>query len=300
MLKSEDVFMPKKAFVNFKDTTICIPNLAIHRNRDVNKGIELNPQIDMIPMIGQIYSDDKEYFTSYLAEQLEVEKQEILDYDINVYVNEPGQLVGLNNEFIKAPRIDNLSMAYSSIKALIESESDIGINLVTCFDNEEIGSTSKQGANSGLLEMVLERIFKAYDKTKEQYLRVLPNSYFISADGAYAIHPNKPDKNDPTNQCIMNEGLAIKMNANRSYYTDAETAAIFQQLCNEIDLPVQRYVNRSDMLGGRTIGSMMESHIGIKGVDMGAPMLAMHSAMEYMGTDDLLDSNEIFKHFFRK
>jgi aspartyl aminopeptidase len=232
-----------------------------------------------------------------LGNQLDVNPDSILDYDLSLYINEPGQFIGINKEIIKAPRIDNLAMAYASMMAITEDKRDKGINVVACFDNEEVGSKSKQGVDSSLLRTIMERIFHAYDKTTEQYLRVLPNSFFVSADGAYAVHPNHTDKNDPTNQCEMNKGVTIKMNANRSYATDTETAAVFQQLCAEIDIPVQKYVNHSDMLGGKSIGSMIESQIGIRGVDVGAPMLAMHSAMEYVGTDDLYDSYQVFKHY---
>jgi len=305
MLRSDDAFLPKKVITDFSDISLAIPSLALHRNRDVNKGVELKVQTDMIPMFGQLglVNDgeiDQDYFTTFLANQLDVSGDTILDYDLNLYVNEPGQFIGINNEMIKAPRIDNLAMAYTSMMAIIKSQREKGVNMVACFDNEEVGSHSKQGADASMLNTIMERIFHAYDKTKEQYMRVLPKSYFISADGAYAIHPNHTDKNDPTNICLMNSGITIKINANRSYATDTETTAIFQQLCDEIDIPYQKYVNHSDMPGGKSIGSMIESQIGVKGVDVGAPMLAMHSAMEYVGTDDLMDSYELFAHYFRK
>lgn len=296
MLKSEDVFEPKKLFFDFSDTYLMIPNLAIHRNPKVNEGVELSVQKELLPILGQ--TDGDETFLSYLAEKLDVPETEILDYDINVYINEDGIISGRGDEFIMAPRQDNLSMAYTSIRSIIESESDHGINMAVCFDNEEVGSLSKQGAMSHLLGNVMERIFIAYDKEKEQYLRVLPHSFMISADGSYAVHPNRDDKNDPTNLCKMNGGLTIKISASKNYATDTETAAIFKQLCTSAGVETQEYVNHSDARGGKTIGSIVESFIGVKGVDVGPAMLAMHSAMEYVGVEDLYDAYQVFKHFY--
>lgn len=297
MLKSDNVFEPEKRFFDFSDSYLMIPNLAIHRNRKVNEGVELSVQKELLPILGQ--TKDDETFMTYLAEKLNVSESDILDYDINVYVNEDGAISGRGDEFIMAPRQDNLSMAYTSIQSIIESESDHGINMAVCFDNEEVGSLSKQGAMSQLLGSVMERIFLAYDKNKEQYLRVLPHSFMISADGSYAVHPHRDDKNDPTNLCKMNSGLTVKISASRNYSTDTETAAIFKQLCEQADVPVQDYVNHADVRGGKTIGSIVESLIGVKGVDVGPAMLAMHSAMEYVGVEDLYDAYRVFKHFYR-
>lgn len=300
LTKSDNPFKPVKHIIDLKELNLSMPNLAIHRNREVNKGFELNVQKHMLPILGQDTEDMKLTLKKVIADEIKVDEDDILDYELTVYINEPGKFVGYNKEFIKAPRIDNLAMSYASIKAMIEEESNMGVNVVVCFDNEEIGSNTKQGADSLLLDNILERIFMAYDKTKEQFLRVLPESFFMSADGATGTHPYFPEKHDPTNPCVPNKGIVIKLSSSKKYASDAETSAIFKQLCGEIGVETQNFVSRSDMLSGRTIGSMTESIIGVKGVDIGLPVLGMHSAHEHMGVDDFYDMYNIMKHFYTK
>lgn len=299
-IKSDDVLKPTLRYIDIKKPIMTIPNLAIHMNREVNKGVELNKQKDMIPIIGQVADEiDKEKFLmDMLAEALKVKVEDILDFDLHIYLAEKGTLIGVDESMISAPRMDDLAMAYASIEALIRSNSNNGINISVCYDNEEVGSTSKQGADSKLLSIICQRIFTAYNKIPDQLYRVLPESLIISADAAHAVHPNLPEKNDPTNKAIINKGIVIKMNANKNYGTDCETSAIIRQLCEKAEIDVQTYVNRSDQVGGKSLGPIIESQLAIKAVDIGIPMLAMHSAREVIGAKDLLDSIKLFETFY--
>jgi aspartyl aminopeptidase len=217
-----------------------------------------------------------------------------------MYVTEKAQIIGLNNEFISSPRIDNLSMVFSSIESIIDSENDNSINIAACFDNEEIGSTTKQGADSTLLFQILERICLSLSKSKEEFYSILNNSFLISADGAHALHPNAPEKNDITNLPIVNKGIAIKYSAKQSYATDSISSSIFKQICTKADVSCQNFVNRSDQPGGKTLGPIANKYLAIKAIDVGVPMLSMHSTRELMGVTDLTDSIKIFTTFYNK
>lgn len=299
-LKSQHPMKPEIRYIDFKKPVLTIPNLAIHMNREINKGVELNKQKDVLPMIGQINEElEKEnYLGKEIAKLLDVNVKDILDYDLFVYLAERAQLIGVNEEFISSPRLDNLSMVYASIISLIHSSNEDSINIAVCFDNEEIGSRTKQGADSLLLNNILERISLGLNKTMPQHYRMFEDSFVISADAAHAVHPNSPEKHDPTNKPCINKGVVIKLSSNQSYMTDCESTAIFQQICEKASVPYQKFVNRSDSVGGKTLGPISTSYLPIKGVDVGVPMLAMHSVRELMGTDDLYDMVKVFNCFY--
>ncbi len=300
VLKSDDILNPKIAFVDLKKTILTIPNLAIHMNRKINEGVALNPQIDLLPVLGLI---DKQcqtdgYLVRLIAQELQVEASDILDFDLFVYLAEEGALIGVEEELISAPRLDNLSMVYASIEALINSGHEKGINLAVCFNHEEVGNTSIEGADSTLLAMITERIMMGYNKTKDQYYRMLDHSFMISADAVHAHHPNLSEKSDPTNKVLMNKGVTIKGSAGKSYSTDSESAGVFMQLCLQAQVPVQRFSNRSDQPGGKTLGPVANKYLPISTVDVGLPMWAMHSAREVVGVSDFYDMMKVFNTFY--
>lgn len=287
-IRSNDLFQPKIVYIDLKQPLLTIPNLAIHMNREVNKGVELNRQSDTIPVIGLMNEslNKDHFFMDYLAKHLNVEVKDILDFDLYIYNIEEGCMVGMNQEFISAPRLDNLTSCYALIESLIHGSRKNDVNFIALFDNEEIGSKTKQGADSNLLNVVLEKICDGLSYNHMQYCDAVLNSVLVSVDVAHAIHPNRSEKSDPTNKVKLNEGFVIKLNSNQKYATDTEAIAIVQQICDAKEIPYQKYVNRSDIAGGGTLGSITSSWLPMKTVDMGIPMLAMHSSRETMGSKD--------------
>lgn len=300
VLKSEDVFKPKTAFVDLKKTVLTIPNLAIHMNSKINDGLALNPQIDLMPVLGVIDSscETEGYLVKLIAKELQVDPSEILDFDLFVYLAEEGTLIGLDESLISAPRLDDLAMVYSSIEALIQTKYNNGVNIAVCFNHEEVGNTSIEGAESNLLAIITERILMGSNKTKEQYYRILDQSFMISADATHAHHPNLSEKGDVTNKVLMNKGITIKNSAKKNYGTESESAGVFIQLCNKALVPVQRFANRSDIAGGKTLGPIVSKYLPIKSVDVGLPMWAMHSSREVVGVKDFFDMLRVFQTFY--
>jgi aspartyl aminopeptidase len=299
-IRSTNPLDPIIKTVDFNRPFLTIPNSAIHLNPDLNKGLEYNKQNHFQPIMSTIDGDTvvENFMVHQIAQQLEVDPTEILDFDLHIYLAEPATLIGINQKLISSPRLDNLAMVYTSLRALCDSTTKTGISMAVCFDHEEIGSRTKQGGQGALLQMVLQQVMQAKEKIEFNWLRALQNSLVISADATHAFHPNYPEKSDETNQPQLNKGIAIKYSGNKKYATDSETAAIIKQLCEKAEIPYQTYVNRSDILGGSTIGPMVESLTGIKTVDIGPPMLAMHSAREVMGLDDFYDAMTLFKTFY--
>ena len=276
----------KPVLINVDRDLCVIPNLAIHMNRDANNGIKYNPQKDMIPLFGEIYSKDK--FKEIIAKEAGTDAETIISTDLFVYNRELGTIWGADNEFISAPRLDDVMCAYSCINALIKSKetNKESVNVCAVFDNEEVGSTTKQGADSSFLADVLSRISMCKGKDNEDFVRSCASSFMLSADNAHAVHPNYKEKADPTNRPYMNKGIVIKYNANQKYTTDAVSAAIFKEICKKAEVPVQSYVNRSDIPGGSTLGNISNSHISLNTVDIGLAQLAMHSPYETAGIKD--------------
>ncbi len=284
--------------VNIKKDLLVIPNVAIHMNRTVNSGMEYNAQTDMLPLFAQ--ADTKKHFMNLIAKSAGVKAEEILGHDLFLYVRDKGRVIGSDGEYILSPRLDDLQCAYSSLTALLESEPQTYINVCAVFDNEEVGSGTRQGADSTFLSDVLSRIGEALGK-KDSWLRQkITDSLLVSADNAHAVHPNHPEKADPTNRPFINGGIVIKYHGSQKYTTDAYTAAEMKELCKEAKVPFQTFTNRSDMVGGSTLGNISTAHVSLPSVDIGLPQLAMHSAVETAGVKDTQAAISMMKMFYSK
>ncbi|SFB18017.1 M18 family aminopeptidase [Clostridium frigidicarnis] len=295
-LKSENPLNPNNQLININKPILIIPNIAIHMNREVNDGFKINRQKDTLPLISLV--NDKlekgKYLLNLLAQELKVNMDDIIDFDLFLYEYEKGTIMGLNNEFISMGRQDDLSMVHAGIKALINSKINMATNVMVCFDNEEVGSSTKQGGDSNLLVNILERIALCLGEDKEDFFRAIAKSFMISADLAHALHPNYIEKNDPTVKCFINKGPVIKINANQAYTSDSDSIAVYEQICRRAKVPVQKFVNRSDLRGGSTIGPISSTHLPIRSIDIGNPVFSMHSIRELGG---VLDHMYILKSF---
>lgn len=298
-LRSEEVLRPKVVHLDFARPILTLPNLAIHMNREVNKGVEIKVQKEMQPLLTSAFEPlDGDYMVKFISEELKVKKEDILDYDLYVYCAEEGLLVGANEEFISCPRIDDLAMVYAAMEAMIASEHKEGVNMAVFYDNEEIGSMTRQGADSALLSNIMERIGQGMSRTEEQFDRQMLDTFFLSADGAHALHPNYAEKADLTTKPVMNQGITIKLSANKAYASETDTIAAFQQLCDLAGVSYQKFINHSDVVGGATLGPILSKYLPVPVVDIGVPMLAMHSTRELMGKQDFLDAIKVFTTFY--
>lgn len=287
-LEGENPLYPEMRLVNINHPILIIPNLAIHMNRKVNEGVELNKQKDMLPMVTVITEEfEKEnYLLKLIAEELSIDPEKIVDFDLYLYEYEKGRIFGINDEFISCGKLDDLAMVHASIEALIDTPVGKSTNVAVCFDNEEVGSETKQGAGSPMMKTVLERIVTGLGKDREAFFRAIYSSFLISADMAHAIHPNSGGKHDPVNKPKLNHGPVIKVSANQLYTTDSDSSTVFETICKHAEVPVQKFVNRSDQRGGSTIGPISSSQIDMRSLDIGNPMLAMHSVRELGGVMD--------------
>lgn len=276
---------------------LLIPNVAIHMNRDANSGMKYNEQIDMLPLYGTS-ENGKGTFMDVVAQAANVSKEDIVSNDLFLYNRMKPSVWGSNEEFISSPKLDDLQCAFTSLKAFVSSYSNKSVNVYCCFDNEEVGSQTKQGAQSTFLVDVLNRINEGLGKNKEDYYRALASSFMLSADNAHSVHPNHPEKSDPTNRVYMNEGVVIKYNANQKYTTDGVSAALFKTLCESVNVPYQTYTNRSDVPGGGTLGNVATTHVSIKMVDIGLAQLAMHSSYETAGIKDTYYMLKVMEEFY--
>lgn len=285
-LKGEDAFHPRTALVDLEKPLFVIPNLAIHLNREINKGVELNRQKDLLPIAGiagETFSQT--FLRDLLAEYLNAQPEEILDYELGLYNKDRPEFLGLQEEFLSAPRIDNLSGVQAIITGMTKSAGD-GVCVAAFFDHEEIGSRTKQGAGSLILSMVLEKISLGLSWGRSQFLQSLQESMLVSVDVGHAFHPNYPEKMDPTNHSHLNRGFCIKEACSQSYATDSRAIAVIQQICMERKIPFTKFFNRSDGTAGGTLGSIASAMVPVPTVDVGVPVLAMHSARELMGVQD--------------
>ena len=271
--------------VNIDRDLLMIPNVAIHMNREVNNGYKYNAQVDLMPLYGDINA--KGSFRKLIAEACGVEEDAIVGNDLYLYNRMPGTVWGANNEFLSAPQLDDLECAYASVCALKDLPDQGHVNVCCVFDNEEVGSGTKQGADSTFLSDVLERIASCLNMSSEAYRMALSGSFMLSADNAHATHPNHPEYADQLNQVEMNKGIVIKFNANQKYTTDGVSEAVFHQLCKDAGVPVQHFANRSDLPGGSTLGNISGAHVSINTLDIGLAQLAMHSCYETAGVKDL-------------
>lgn len=271
---------------------VTIPSLAIHLNRGVNDGATFNPAKDMLPL----YSTDKDKgaFIASLAEALSVVPEQIVSHDLFLYNREEGRLLGKDGEFLLCPRLDDLACVYSSLEAFLGAQDSAVTPVLAVFDNEEVGSETKQGAASTFLYDVLTRI----TSDPVDYRIALENSFMVSADNAHAIHPAHPEMSDADNAPVLNSGIVIKYNANQRYATDGVSDAIFREICRRADVKVQSYYNRADLPGGSTLGSIADTRVSVPTVDIGLPQLAMHSASETMGSLDLCEMVKALSAFY--
>ena len=270
--------------INIDKDLLIIPNLAIHMNREVNDGYKFNAQNDMPALFGDI--DAKGSFMSVIAEAAGVKEDEILDTDLFLYNRMKGSVIGTNGEFIASGRLDDLQCAFASLKGFLDSTPDSSVPVHCVLDNEEVGSGTKQGAASTFLSDTLRRLVFALGKNDVDFKRLLASSFMVSADNAHAVHPNHTDKADPTNRPYMNGGIVIKYSANQKYTTDAVSGAIMREICDKAGVPCQTFTNRSDMLGGSTLGNISNSQVALNTVDIGLAQLAMHSPYETAGAKD--------------
>lgn len=285
--------------VNIERDLMVIPNVAVHMNRDLGKGVEYNPQVDMLPLYGDCSSGKKSaLLMKRVAKAAGVKQEEILGQDLFLYVREKGRIFGDSGEFVLSPRLDDLQCVYASAKGFAESVPSGYINVCAVFDNEEVGSGTKQGADSTFLEDTLWRIADSLGMNRSGYLRLVAGSFLISADNAHAVHPNHPEKADPTNRPALNGGIVIKFHGSQKYATDAVSAARMRDICRRAGAPCQTYANRSDIAGGSTLGNISTAHVSVPSVDIGLPQLAMHSAMETAGVKDTKYAVDAFRVFF--
>lgn len=299
-LRGENPFKPVEKIVNINKPVCIIPNLAIHMNRSINDGYKYNKQTDMLPLVGLINEqlEKDNYMVKLLAYELDVEVEEIIDFDIFLYEYEKGCFTGANEEFISTGRLDNLSMYYSSVEALLDSDSKSGISIAVGFDNEEVGSSTKQGADSNMLLNILERICISLGKDRQQFFEAIENSFIISSDLAHAVHPNVNGMADPTNRPVMGKGPVIKVHAGQAYTSDGYSISVYKEICRECGVEYQEFVNKSDQRGGSTIGPISSTHIDIPSVDIGAPILSMHSIRELGCSEDFYNTYKTFVKFY--
>lgn len=273
-----------------------IPNVAIHMIRDMNKRMEYNPQIDMLPLLGGIESKGRLY--KLIAEQLDIEAEDILGSDLYVYNRDRAKLIGAGREYVAAPRLDDLQCAYASVQGLLQAKAKDAVAVSMIFDNEEVGSSTRQGAGSTFLKDCLKGICGGLGKDEKEYRRMLPSSFLVSADNAHGVHPNHTEKADPTNRPYLNGGIVIKHHGSQKYTTDAYSAAYVKKICSRIDVPYQSYANRSDIAGGSTLGNILAGRVSIPSADIGLAQLSMHSACETAGVKDLEYLMEFFIAFY--
>ena len=306
IVKSKDVMTPTTLLLHVKRPLLQISNLAIHFNRQVNDGVKLSRQKDVLPILG-IINDELEkgnllmnIILEELNKQQTVAREDILDFDLYLADATPACTFGAHNELISSGRLDDLSMCFAGLEALLASQPTDTTQVLAIFDNEETGSQTKQGAGSPFLSYMLKRIALAQDGTEEAYYQAVERAFMISADNAHAWHPNYSEKYDPTNHPMLGGGPVIKFNAAQKYASDAYSASVFAGLCKKAGVPCQRFVNHSDVAGGSTLGNILASSIPLRGVDMGNAILAMHSCRETGSTADHEFCVKVFTQFYQE
>ncbi len=306
IVKSKDVMTPTTLLLHVKRPLLQISNLAIHFNRQVNDGVKLSRQKDVLPILG-IINDELEkgnllmnIILEELNKQQTVAREDILDFDLYLADATPACTFGAHNELISSGRLDDLSMCFAGLEALLASQPTDTTQVLAIFDNEETGSQTKQGAGSPFLSYMLKRIALAQGGTEEAYYQAVERAFMISADNAHAWHPNYSEKYDPTNHPMLGGGPVIKFNAAQKYASDAYSASVFAGLCKKAGVPCQRFVNHSDVAGGSTLGNILASSIPLRGVDMGNAILAMHSCRETGSTADHEFCVKAFTQFYQE
>lgn len=283
--------------LNIDRDLLMIPNVAIHMNRSVNDGYKYNKQVDMLPLFGGA-DTKKGDFKKMIAKELGVEEDAIYGNDLYLYNRTAPSIWGANEEFISSQHLDDLQCGFAALKGFLKGNNPKNINVYACFDNEEVGSATKQGARSTFLYDVLHRVNSALGKTEEDYYRAIASSFMISGDNAHAVHPNHPEYTDVANCVYMNEGVVVKMQGEQKYTSDAVSIAVFRDLCNKAGVPVQFFANRSDAAGGSTLGNISATKVSMNTVDIGLPQLAMHSSYETAGLKDTYYMIKVMETFF--
>ncbi len=300
IVRGKDAMSPVTRLLHVKRPLLQISNLAIHFNRQVNDGVKLSRQKDVLPILG-IVNDELEkgnMLMNVICKELDVKSDDILDFDLYLADATPACTFGVHDEFISSGRLDDLSMCYAGLDALLAADESDRTQVLAIFDNEETGSQTKQGAGSPFLASMLKRIALAQGGTEESFYVAVEKSFMVSADNAHAWHPNYAEKYDPTNHPVLGGGPVIKFNAAQKYASDAVSAAVFAELCREAGVPCQRFVNHSDVAGGSTLGNILASSIPLRGVDMGNGVLAMHSCRETASVADHLYCIKAFTQFY--
>lgn len=282
----------KAKLVDFKNKSFVIPSLAIHHHHDVNNGFKWNPQTQVLPLFCAGNKDIKEW----IADETGIDKEDILNHELYLYSAEKPFFHGANDEFAAAPRLDDLQCVFSALKAFVSTYNNKNVNIFMVFDNEEIGSMTRRGADSDLLSSLIARIALAAGKNADSNSAAIAGGFMLSADNGHALHPLYPEKTDPTNRCILGKGPLVKINPR--YATDVISAAVFEEICAKAKVPVQRYFNRSDVSGGSTLGNISTSHVSLQTADIGAPQLSMHSPVETTGTTDTLNLIKVMQEFY--
>ena len=276
---------------------LLIPSVAIHMNREANEGYHYNKQVDMLPLFGDGTHETGE-LKRLIAEELHVEETEICGMDLYLYNRMGASVWGAGKEYISSPRLDDLECAYTSLRGFLQGKDEKAVNVFACFDNEEVGSGTKQGAGSTFLYDTLCRVNRCLGKDEEDFCRAAASGFMVSCDNAHAVHPNHPEKADVNNCVYMNEGIVVKSHAGQKYTSDAMSIAVFKGICEKAGVPVQFFANRSDMAGGSTLGNIVMAQVSMNCVDIGLPQLAMHSAYESAGVKDCADMIRAITCFF--
>lgn len=304
IVRGKDAMSPETMLMHVRRPLLQISNLAIHFNRQVNDGVKLSKQKDMLPLLGLI-NDELEQgnllmnvIVEELSKQRPVSHEDILHFDLYLADTQPACTFGVHDEFISSGRLDDLSMCFAGLEALIAAPESDTTQVLAIFDNEETGSQTKQGAGSPFLASMLMRIARQQSGTEEAYWQAVERAFMISADNAHAFHPNYAEKYDPTNHPMLGGGPAIKFNASQKYASDAVSAAIFAEICRKAGVPCQRFVNHSDVAGGSTLGNILASTVPLRGVDMGNAILGMHSCRETGSVADHAYCVRAFTEFY--
>ncbi len=276
--------------VNIDRDLLLIPNVAIHMNRQANDGYKWNPAVDTLPLLGG--KDAKGKLDAMLEEAA---GGKVLGHDLYLYIRQKAACWGMDQEFISSAALDDLECAWCCTQGFLNAKESDSIGVLCVFDNEEVGSSSLQGAASNLLETTLHRICGALSLDERV---MLSNSFLVSADNAHALHPNHPEMADPSNAPVVNGGVVLKFNANQRYCTDGASAAIFRKVCAGAGVRVQTYCNRADIPGGSTLGNISLSQVAVPSVDIGLPQLAMHSCYETAGVADVISLEDAMAAFY--
>ena len=301
IVRGQDALNPETLLLHVKRPLLQISNLAIHFNRQVNDGVKLSKQKDMLPILG-IINDELEkgnLLMNIICGELSIKPEQVLDFDLYLADATPACTFGVHDEFLSSGRLDDLSMCFAGLEAMIDTDTTDATKVLAIFDNEETGSQTKQGAGSPFLAMMLQRIALAQSGSVEAWYQAIERAFMISADNAHAWHPNYSEKYDTTNHPVLGGGPVIKFNAAQKYASDAVSAAVFAEICRQANVPCQRFVNHSDVAGGSTLGNILASSIPLRGVDMGNAILAMHSCRETGSVADHLYTVKAFTQFFK-